>query len=421
MEQPVKRDPEEKKVNRRTFMGAAASAAAALSLPVKPFFIISRSAAAADHLRDARVVIVRDMAAHSGSQIVSSVAQVIMDEAIRRYTGLSDVGEAYRSVFPGVALDSVIGIKINCINTSVPTHPAVVAALTNGLQKMTFSGTPFPANNILIWDRTQWELQSSGYTINTGSTGVRCFATGTSGIGYATMYLNCNGSQQHPSRILTDYCDYLVNFSVMKNHTMAGVTFSLKNHLGSVHNPGGLHGGYGNPYIPALNAQIRDVLAVEETLFLVDSIFGIYTGGPGGSANMIYDGILISQDHVAVDAVGRSILQSYGCPTIGISGHVDTAAQAPYNLGTANLSLIEQINVMNPSRAVSNLSVIHSGADAVLNWSTPEYTGLFKVRRSLDPEFGTFTEIATVSGNSYTDVGAVNSSIKYFYRIVKSW
>ncbi len=407
------------KINRREFIKTASVTAAALTLPFSSIPILSKRARASNLLDDPQVVVVRDVSAHSGEQIISDITQVMMDEAIRRYTGLSDVGEAYQSVFPGITVDSVIGIKINCINSSLSTHPDVVSALTNGLQRMDISETLFPANNIIIWDRTTWELQNAGYTINSGTTGVRCFSTDS--VGYNSIYLDCNGSNQHPSNILTDYCDYIVSFGVLKNHGFGGVTFTMKNHYGSIQSPWSLHSNNCNPYVPALNQQIRDVLDVQETLFIVDGIFGCYYGGPGGPSNMIYDGIILGQDRVAVDAVCRDILDEAGCTTIGISGYIDAAADPPYNLGTADLSAIQRVEIQDPSLEVENLSVTHNGLDAILHWDTPEYTGQVKVLRSLSPDFSSFEEIAVVTGNSYTDYGILNSEEKYFYRVVKIW
>ncbi len=406
-------------MNRRTFIKSAAAVTAAASLPPGLFSIVTRKAQASDLLDDPRVVVVRDTASHQGSQVSADIVRVMMDEAVRRYTGINDLGDAYLSLFPGINADSVIGIKVNCINSSVPTHPETVQALTDGLQQMIVGGNPFPANNIIIWDRSTWELQNAGFTINTGSTGVRCFSNQYTG--YSDIYLDCNGSQQHPSRILTDYCDYLVSFGVLKNHGTAGVTLTMKNHYGSIQSPGAMHGGYCDPYIPALNQQIRDELAVQETLFILDAIFGVTYGGPGGSANLIYEGLVLSEDRVAVDAVGRDILDEAGCSTIGIATHVDTAAQPPYNLGTADLTSIERIDVQDPSCEITDLSVTTGGDNVVLNWTTPEYTGLFKVLRSADPDFASYDEIAVISGQSYTDVGILNSGERFFYRVLKTW
>ncbi|RJP79309.1 MAG: DUF362 domain-containing protein [Candidatus Zixiibacteriota bacterium] len=411
--------------SRREFLKSSALAAAALAFPaaLSPFSIITRKATAQPGATDdPAVVTVRDTAAHSGSQINAGIAQVMLDEAVRRYTGLSNLGLAYKSLFPGISMNDVVGIKVNCINAQLSTHPPLVSALANGLQQMPFGTASFPANNIIIFDRSTSELQNAGYTLNTGTTGVRCFATNSSGIGYnSSVTLNCAGTVQHPSRLLTDHCDWLINFAVMKNATGCGLTMTLKNAYGYVSAPSAMHGTLCDPYIPAVNQQVRDVLAVTEALFIVDGIFGSYTGGPMGSPNFTWDGIILGQDRVAVDAVGRSILASYGCPTLAASVHVDTAAQAPYSLGTANLAQIQQVNVMNPSQSVEDLDVQWGGSDVHLDWSAPEYTGQFTVLRADNPDMAGASPLATVSGNAYTDPGAVNAAMKYFYRVVKTW
>lgn len=408
-------------MDRRKFLKMTSAAAAALALPGGGAPFLSRSGRASGLWDDSRVVSVRDEAAHAGSQIVSEIAQVMMDEAIRRYTGINDVGEAYRSVFPGISIDDVIGVKINCINANMPAHPEVVTALTNGLQKMNIEGSAFPANNIILFDRTEVEMIAAGYAINTGTSGVRVLATNTAGVGYDDMYLIVNGVYEHPSRLITDYCDYLISFATMKSHQSAGASFTMKNYYGAIHAPQNMHGNYCNPYIPALNQQIRDTLPIQETLFIIDAIFGTYYGSTWSPPNLIHDGILLSEDRVAVDAVARDILDGYGCQTLGMTGYLDAAAQPPYNLGIADLTQVEQIEVQNPSAAVTDLSVAPIGRDVNLQWSTPEYTGLFTVQRSLDPTFNVHEEIATISGNSYTDAGVLNQSEKYYYRVVKTW
>lgn len=412
------------KLSRREFIRSAslaATAAAALPSTFGSFFIISRRATAQPPpLDQVRVVVSRDESAHTGSQINTDYVKVVMDEAIRRLTGIFETGEAYKSSFPGITLDSVIGIKINSINTPLSTHPAVVDALTLGLQEMTFNGTPFPANNIIIWDRYNWELQAAGYTINASPTGVRCFGTDT--VGYdSTVSLNCSGSIQHPSRILTEYIDYHVDFAVLKNAGGAGLTLTLKNNYGCIDSPSNLHSNNCNPGIPSVNQQIRDELNVIEALFIVDAIFGCYSGGPMGPPNMIYDGIIMGQDRVAVDSIGRSILEEYGCTTLAYSTHVDTAAEPPYNLGTNNLDEIHRLDVLNPSLPVENLRLQKENRNISLRWSTPEYTGYFSVQRSSDPSFASYEEIGLTRANRFIDHEAVHQGEKSFYRVVKTW
>lgn len=425
MEKPRRRAEETgaNNLSRRDFMRTASLAAtAALAIPSSfaPLAIFTKKAKAQPPSDQAKVVVCRDFSAHSGSQIIADYTKVMMDEAIRRYTGILDTGQAYKAVFRGIESNSVIGIKVNCICTELATHPAVVDGLVNGLQQMRFSGSPFSANNVIIWDRTNWELQAAGYAINMGGTGVRCFGTDQVGYDYS-MPLNCNGTIQYPSHILTEYVDYLVDFAVLKNAGGSGLTLTLKNNYGCINSPSSLHDNYCDPGIPSVNQQIRDELDVTESLFLVDAIFGSYSGGPMGPPNLIYDGIILGQDRVAVDSIGRSILEEYGCTTLGNSVHVDTAAQPPYNLGTNNLDEIHRIDVLNPSTTVSNLRIRPLDGAANLRWSTPEYTGYFGVQRSQDPTFATFEEIARTQASQFVDRGVINQTEKYFYRVIKTW
>jgi uncharacterized protein (DUF362 family) len=409
------------KITRRKFLKMTSAAAAAFSLPAGIAPHILRPSKASNLLDDVRVVMVQDTSAHSGSQVVADIAQVMMDESIRRYTGIDDIGEAYRSVLPGIEQGNVIGIKINCINSNMPAHPEVLAALTNGLQQMIIDGANFPANNIILFDRTEAEMIAAGYEINTGSEGVRVFATNSPGVGYDDMYLIVNNVYEHPTRIITDYCDYLINVATLKSHQSAGASFSMKNYYGVIHAPQNMHGNYCNPYIPALNQQIRDTLPIQESIFILDAIFGTYYGSTWSPPNLIHDGIILGEDRVAVDAIGREILDENGCQTLGMTGYLDAAAQPPYNLGTANLEEIDMVTVENPSTAIMNLSVTYQNPDVKLRWLTPEYTGLFKVLRSPDPSFSNYEELATVSGYGFTDVGVLNQTEKYFYRVLKTW
>jgi hypothetical protein len=212
---------------------------------------------------------------------------------------------------------------------------------------MMFGGTPFPANNIIIFDRTNWELQSAGYTLNTSGTGVRCFGTNESGVGYSTETFDVNYSTQTLSTIVTEMADYLINASVLKNHGMAGVTLCLKNHYGTCNNPGGLHGGDCDPYIPALNAlaPINDIQSIN----ICDALLGIYSGGPSGSPQFAANTLIISQDIVAADYWGREILEDNGCTTIATAHHVDTAAGAPHNLGTNDPGQMDVEHIVDTS------------------------------------------------------------------------
>ena len=296
-----------------------------------------------------RVVIIEDASATSGTTIDANVAQSMVNCGIMNLAQAFDVGEAWKTLLPGVSETSIIAIKVNCINSSMPSHPAVAYAIANAISQMDFDGTPFPENNIIIFDRTNGELNSSGYTLNTTATGIRCFGTNESGVGYTAGTYDVNGSSQRISTIVTGMADYMVNLSVLKNHSMAGVTLCLKNHYGTCNSPGSLHGNDCDPYIPSLNAlaPIRD----KQKVHICDALLGIYSGGPGGSPQFAANALIMSQDIVAVDYQGREILAANGCTTLGDSHHIETAAGAPYNLGTNDPDQMDVVTITEPAGA----------------------------------------------------------------------
>jgi hypothetical protein len=296
-----------------------------------------------------RVVVVTDTACTTGSTIHQNIINTMMNEAIKSYTEILDVGQAWMSLFPGINSNSVIGIKVVCTNNQVPSNPETVQAIVNGLLQMPIPGG-FNINKVIVWDRTNYELTWCGFTLNTGTTGMRCFGTNQSGVGYNnSVNLNVNGVTSHPSRIYTDYINYLINLPALKDHGVSGATLCLKNHLGSVNNPGSLHGNYCNPYLPSLNQQLMQVCGNKEKIRIIDSIFGINAGGPSGPPDFVYNGIILGEDIVAVDRIGLDILVQNGMNHAWQATHIQTASQPPYNLGNYDLSMIERVNIYNPS------------------------------------------------------------------------
>ncbi len=295
--------------------------------------------------------------ATTGSTINEPVVQIMMDESIKTLTGIGDVGEAWKSVFPGITENSVISIKVNAINEYLPTHPEFVNCIINGLAQMQFGSHQFTLNNVIIWDRTDWELTDADYTIYDGSDPhtPRCFGTNHAGVGYDySTPFNVDGVTSYPSRILTEMTDFLINAAVLKDHNGATVTLTMKNHYGTVNNPGSLHNGASytcNPDIPALNQQIRDVVVPNniQKIFIVDGLYAKVNWGPSGSPNCNPKKMLMSFDTVACDSQGQNLINeerlNMGYGTIS-APHIVTAAASPYNLGSTDVELIE---INNPT------------------------------------------------------------------------
>jgi hypothetical protein len=119
-----------------------------------------------------------------------------------------------------------------------------------------------------------------------------------------------------------------------------------------------MHGGACNPYLPSLSQQIRDVVTPtgKQKLFLIDGLFGLYSGGPAGAPNFNPKLILMSKDTVAVDYQGQNVINAeralHGLGQLN-AAHILTAAQPPYSLGTTNVNLIE---ITNPSVGLADQS-----------------------------------------------------------------
>ncbi|MBC8277472.1 MAG: DUF362 domain-containing protein [FCB group bacterium] len=385
------------KINRRSFIRNSALAAGGTLLADKV------RGAAADYRGNAlddpsSVVVVTDEGCTTGSTINTDILQIVADTAITVYTGIGDVGEAWISLFPGITSDSVIGIKVSLLNSSVPTNPETADAVINGLLQMPVTGGLNP-NNIIIWDRTNYDLSNAGYTINTGGTGVRCFGTNQHGVGYDYANpINVNGVNSSPSKILTELTDYLINLAVLKDHSFSGATLSMKNHYGSVNNPGSLHGGYCNPYIPSLNQKIRDELGDKQKICLIDGLFGMYYGGPTGPPNFIYNGILISEDPVAIDRIGLDILVEAGMNHSWQASHIETASLPPYELGNYDLALIDRIDIENPSLGVSSPEQLRpEGYDLIGNFPNP-FNQSTRISFQLERDADVRLEVFDISG-----------------------
>jgi uncharacterized protein (DUF362 family) len=329
-------------LSRRDFIDNSIKGVGALAA-----YSMVKGTAQASPARDgnSKVVVVTNTNALSGKKINIQVAQSMMDRGIQELTGIQDLGEAWSSFFPVLTLQTIISIKVNTLFNTSFTHPEITQCAVNGLTRMQVGGTTFPPENIIIWDEDSGRLQSyGGYTLNSSTTGVRCF--GTDGK-RSTSTFKIHTTSQYLSKILTDTSDYLINLCMLKSHSMSGVSFSMKNHLGSTLNPGALHGSDSkcDPFIPALNAL--EPIRTKQKLLICDGIWGTKSGGPGGSPTDKPCKLVFGLDPVAFDYVCMQLLKDLGMSNTYVTraSHINTAAGEPYNLGTNDPANIDLINL----------------------------------------------------------------------------
>ena len=324
--------------NRRDFLKTAATGAVLLG-----------SSAAADKLGFAgmldkhaeaaksKVVVARDAALHGsgggpGGQLDDKRVLDLLDRAIAAYTGHHDPVEAWKRIVP---VGKVIGLKTNGLGgKGISTHLALVLAIAERLQQ-----AGVKPGEILVWDRNARDLEACGLTISTDPSRVRCY--GSDVAGFEEQPVAFGSASVKLAKILTRECAMVLNLPILKDHGMAGVTFSMKNMYGVVQHPSELHAGGCNPGVADLNC----IPAVREKVrFTIgDAISSVYDGGPGFRPERLWqpNALIVGEDRVAVDQTAWQMIErkgaEVGLPTLEAAGHppryIATAADADHKLG----------------------------------------------------------------------------------------
>ncbi len=291
----------------------------------------------------AKVIIARNTNVWEGNKINKSIVEEMINKTILKLTSSNSNKESWSKLFSS---KDVVGIKINTISgRNLSTKPEVVSAIISGLKE-----AGVDENNIIVWDRTCFEMKNAGYKINKGS-GVKYL--GTDEVGYDDDLTISGAVASRVSKIASSLCSVLINVSVMKDHEIAGVTLCMKNYYGAVDNPNKMHQNGCNPFIADLN--MMPVFREKTRLYVCDALLAQYNGGPGykPSFTLKYGGILVSTDPVAIDTVGWKIIEDMrkekGLPTLEEDDrkpvYIKTAADSDHKLGINDLSKIDIINI----------------------------------------------------------------------------
>ncbi|MFH2002784.1 MAG: DUF362 domain-containing protein [Planctomycetota bacterium] len=215
-----------------------------------------------------------------------------------------------------------IGIKLNCLaGRGLSTHPELVFALIELLVRAGIS-----AEDIIVFERTEHELKRAGFPIRTqrGGKQARFMGNDSQGAGFENQPVCFESIGSCFCNILTREIDVLINFGVLKDHDLAGVSIGLKNLYGLIHNPNKYHDQGCAPYVAhvAASPPVREKLK----LTICDGLMAQYHGGPALKKVYTWDaGILLaSKDPVALDTVGVEIIEKKrhkeGLDTLSESG-----------------------------------------------------------------------------------------------------
>jgi uncharacterized protein (DUF362 family) len=333
--------------SRREFMKEAATGALVLGAQGKLGL-----AKALDKNADkgkSRVVVARDPALHNAAGQLDDVhVYALLDRAITTYTGINNPIDAWKHIVKqGGAEGKVIGLKTNGLGgKGISTHAVLVYAIADRLQK-----AGVKPGNIVIWDRNERDLKACGLAINTDPSSVRCFGSDVSG--YEDQQESYGMARIKLSKILTRECAMVIGVPILKDHSMSGVTFAMKNMYGVVDRPQDLHAGGCNPgvadlnCIPAVRQKVRFTIG--------DAMTSVYEGGPGFRPEHLWqpNALIVGEDRVALDQTAWGIIErkraEMGLKTLEAAGrpprYIATAADSAHGLGTNDPQKIHVLEV----------------------------------------------------------------------------
>ena len=296
-----------------------------------------------------KVVIARDPALHgTDGKLDPARVSALLDRAISAYTGHGRAVDAWkRIVLEGGGKDKVVGLKTNGLGgKGISTHAVLVLAIAERLQQ-----AGVKPGNILIWDRNARDLQACGLTISTSPNQIRCFGSDVSGFEDAVETFG--SSRVRFSKILTRECSMVINLPILKDHSMSGVTFAMKNMYGVVERPQDLHANGCNPGVADLNAF--PIVRQKIKLTIGDAMSSVYDGGPGFRPEHLWqpNELIVGEDRVAIDKIAWGILDKkrseMGLKTLEAAGrpprYIATAADSAHALGTNDPQRMKLIEI----------------------------------------------------------------------------
>ncbi len=237
------------------------------------------------------------------SQVDATVVAAMWRAGLTALLDVADEAAAWPLLLPGYQPGQGVGLKVNALNSMVPTRPELVNAVAGSL---TGPGG-VAAGDVFVWDRTGRELERAGL----GAAGLPVASLGTvrsssdeSGPGYRQQASCLSGRQIRLSSLLTDRCRHLLNLAVCKNHFAAGFTGCLKNHYGSFANPYDYHDGC-EQHIARLNA-LPEIVSVSR-LFVLDALRAVTQGDTDKPPDAEPCRLLLGLDPVAVDQRGLEL------------------------------------------------------------------------------------------------------------------
>jgi uncharacterized protein (DUF362 family) len=229
-----------------------------------------------------------DVGVAFGGSVEEKAAKAILYSTGREPTAF------FRSV---LSQKDVVGLKLNCL-AGRPLAPRVelVEALVRFLVR-----AGVPEEQVIVWERSDRELQRAGFDLRTEGKRYRCY--GTNGQ-YDKEVSESRSVGTCFSSILSQQITKLINVGVLKDHDLAGVSVGLKNYYGVIHNPNKYHGNNCTPGVAHL--ANHPLIQGKHILTVIDAEVCQYHGGPAYRADAVvpFGAVAASADLVACDFWG---------------------------------------------------------------------------------------------------------------------
>jgi uncharacterized protein (DUF362 family) len=329
--------------SRREFLKTAATGALLLGSKSARGFAAEAHAAS-----KSRVVVARDPKVYSSpGQLDEKKVGELLDRAIASWTGRDSLVDGWKRILgKDLGPDKVIGLKVNGLGgKGIATHAALTKAICERLQQ-----TGIKPANIVIWEQRTNFLAACGFEHSDTPGRIRTLSSEI--YGYEQNFEAFGSAKVNLAKALT-LCDMVIGIPILKDHSIAGLTFAMKNMYGVVQKPYELHGAGCNPAVADLNCIPTIRQKVRFTIG--DALSSVYDGGPGFRPERLWypNALIVGEDRVAIDHAAWQMIEKQraeaGMPTLEAAGraprYIATAADATHGLGTNDPERIKLVEV----------------------------------------------------------------------------
>jgi hypothetical protein len=263
----------------------------------------------------ARVVTVQDRDATEAFHPRPEKVRAMVDRAIIALTGKATPRDAWLSF---VSTQDIVGLKVySAPGQNSGTRPAVVAAIASGL-----INAGMPPRNIIIWDKSEFDLRAAGFFALADQLGVRVAGSAQAGYDPAVFYdtpligsliwgdLEFGrtgeglGRKSYVSKLVTGEMTKIINVTPLLNHNTAGVSGNLYGlTVGSVDNTMRFESEASRMAAAVPEIYALPVLGDRVVLNVVDALICQYEGGQHGLLHYsaVLNQLRFSRDPVALD------------------------------------------------------------------------------------------------------------------------